>query len=101
MIGLGPRETRLWYVVDVVRLLMRGRTNSTGTVTLTENATTTTVNGLSVSSGDTVLLTPTTANAAGEAGTIYVSSVGQGTFTITHSNDTTTDRTFRWLSMGE
>lgn len=103
MIGLAPNESRLFKVVDVVRLLMRGRSNSTGNVTLTVNVATTTVTGLSISENDTVLLTPMTANAAAEVGngTMYVSSVGQGTFTITHANAATTGRDFRWASFGE
>lgn len=103
MIGLAPGETRLFKVVDVVRLLMRGRSNSTGSVTLDVNEASTTVTGLSISENDTVILTPMSANAATEVGngTMYVSSVGQGTFEITHANAATTGRDFRWASFGE
>jgi hypothetical protein len=41
---------------------------------------------------------PTTANAAAEIGngTIYVSSRGKQTATITHANNSQTDRTFAY-----
>jgi len=85
---------------------MRGKTNNTGTVTLTANSATTT---LTFSSGqignDTVIhFMPTTANAATEfgAGTLYVSArnVAGATFTITHVNNAQADRTFLYTLVG-
>ena len=45
-----------------------------------------------------MFLQAVTANAAAEvgAGTIYVSAKAQGSFTVTHANSATADRTFAY-----
>lgn len=43
---------------------------------------------------------PTTANAAAEIATMYVSSRGNGTFTLAHSNAATGDRTYVYAITG-
>src|SRR5580700_1301518 len=49
--------------------------------------------------GSVPLFTPATANAATEAGngTMYVSAVANGAFTITHAKSATTGRTFLYV----
>ena len=103
-----PRLLR--SVVRTIRNIMQGKTNNTGTVTLTANVASTNVD---VSLGDigpfsTILFMPTTANAAAEAGagTMYVSVITITTnpqvnrFTITHVNNAQIDRTFRFVIIG-
>jgi hypothetical protein len=46
------------------------------------------------------LFMPTTANAAAELATMFVSSRGKQTFTITHANNGQTDRTFKYVVIG-
>ena len=89
-------------IVQAVRQLQEGRSNATGLATLTASTTTTLVTAVTCSAGSTVLLQPTTANAAAEigAGTGYVSTVADGSFTIAHANNAQTDRTFRWHCVG-
>lgn len=88
-----------------IQQLGAGRSNAVGTVTLTLNAATTTVTptftGI-VAVGSTPILTPTTANAAAEVGngTMYVSAVANGSFTITHANSATAGRTFLYALLG-
>lgn len=76
-----------------------------GTVTLTANATSTTVTPAVVTSQSVILFDPLTANAALEltSGSMYVAEADRstGSFTITHTNDVTTDRTFRWVAAGD
>jgi len=84
--------------------LAAGRSNATGTITLTINSATTVVTtptGI-CAPGSKINLTPTTANAATEfgAGTWYISSVGVDTFTITHINSATASRTFAYDVVG-
>lgn len=95
-------ETRILVINTVLRQLAQGRNNATGSVTLTASATSTVVTSDVVNDEDTVLLSPMTANAAAEigAGTAYVSAVAKGSFTITHANAVSTDRTFRWATFG-
>lgn len=85
---------------------MIGKTNNTGTITLTANSATTTLTlapGI-VGTDTQLFLFPKTANAAAEvgAGTLYISgsSVTNNTFTITHANNAQTDRTYSYQFVG-
>jgi len=98
-------EKDLKKVILSLQQLAAGRSNATGTVTLTINVATTTVTPTqtgSIAAGSTPILTPTTANAATEVGngTMYVSAVANGSFTITHANNAQADRTFRYAILG-
>lgn len=87
---------------QAIRDLFAGRSNAVGTVTLRANQSTTTVTAINCGAGSRVFLMPTTANASAEFGngTIRISSVGQGTFTITHANNANADKTFFWVALG-
>lgn len=89
-------------IVQAIRDLFQGRSNAVGTVTLVEDDTTTTVTALNVGAGSRVFLMPITANASADfaSGGLYISSVGQGTFEITHPNTSDTDKTFFWVALG-
>lgn len=95
-------ETDQRKVISTVRQLSEGRSNATGTATLTASAASTVVTALTCGEGSTVLLMPTTANASAEigAGTIYIGTVANGSFTITHANNSQTDRVYRWVAIG-
>lgn len=93
-------------IATTVNSILIGKTNNTGSFTLTASVGTTTVTlaaGL-LGENTVILLSPTTANAATEfgAGTIYVSSrsVTNKTFTLTHVNNAQTDRTFNYVLVG-
>jgi hypothetical protein len=90
------REERL-----ALNEVIRGRTNAVDTKTLTAGAASTVVTDSRVTQYSRIFLFPTTANAAAELGngTCYVSSVGDGTYTITHANNAQVDRTFFVLIM--
>jgi hypothetical protein len=98
----GITETDLKKINLAIQQIASGRSNATGTVTLTTGATATVVNDNNCSAGSTPLLTPTTANAAAEIGngTLYVSAVANGSFTITHANSATSGRTFLYALQG-
>lgn len=100
--ALSPAEKDVTKLVQVIRQLIEGRSNATGIVTLTASAASTAVTAVNCSSGSTVLLHPTTANAAAEiaAGTAYVGTIANGSFTVTHANNSQTDRIFRWVCIG-
>ena len=97
-------ETDLKKIVLALQQLGAGRSNSVGTVTLTQNSATTVVTTRTgtCAPGSVPILIPTTANAATEfgAGTWYISSVGVDTFTITHVNSATASRTFLYAIHG-
>jgi len=98
----GLTETDPKKIVLAVQQLAAGRSNATGTVTLAAGAATTVVTDKNCAAGSTPLLTPTTANAAAEIGngTLYVSAIANGSFTITHANSATTGRTFLYAFVG-
>jgi len=81
---------------------MDGKTNNTGSFTLTASVASTAVTDLRVGADSVILVSPTTANAATEwaSGGMYISSVGKDTFTVTHANNAQTDRTFNYAVIG-
>jgi len=98
----GITETDLKKIILAVQQLAAGRSNAVGTVTLATSSATTVVSDKNCAIASTPLFTPITANAAAEAGngTMYVSAVTNGAFTITHSNSATTGRIFLYALHG-
>lgn len=92
-----PRE-----ISQVVNNILEGKLNSTGSFTCTASATTTSVTDFRAGLNSVILLMPTTANAASEigAGTAYVSTRAKQSFTVTHANNSQTDRTFAYVVIG-
>lgn len=87
----------------VIFTMWTGKLNCTGTITLTNGATTTTLNRKGLSPQSVVSWDPKTAAAAGElaAGTMYVLTADRGNdaWNITHANAGTT-RTFQFSVLG-
>lgn len=98
----GITETDLKRIILAIQQLAAGRSNAVGTVTLATGAATTIVPDRNCTLGSTPLLSPVTANAAAEVGngTMYVSAVANGSFTITHANSATPGRTFLYSLQG-
>jgi hypothetical protein len=98
----GITETDLKKIVLALHQLAAGRSNAVGAVTLTPSVGSTVVTDQNCAVGTTPILTPTTANAAAEMGngTMYVSAVANGSFTITHANAGTLGRTFLYALHG-
>lgn len=96
-VGGNPRE-----VAEIVNLILQGKINATGTVTLTAGAATTVLLDARLSGSSWIYPMPLTANAAAEigAGTLYFTAQGKGTVTINHANNGQTDREFRVLIIG-
>ena len=95
--GASPRQ-----VAEVVTRALDGGINATGSVTLTASAASTVVADKRLSATSYFGLMPTTANASAEVGngTIYVSSQGKQTISLTHANNGQTDRTYRYVILG-
>jgi hypothetical protein len=87
-------------IVQAINELFQGRSNATGTCTLTANATTTTVSAENCGDESIILLSPKTANAANAVATTYVSNVTNGAFTLTHANNAQTDKVFGYVAIG-
>lgn len=99
---ISTQERSVERIVGQVRALAEGRTIAAGQVTLRANETTTTVTNAIISAASFPVLFPTTASAATAvgAGAVYVGTVSNGSFVITHNSDAATDRTFNWYSLG-
>lgn len=97
----GPNE-RNRLVSDAVRNLVDGKGHAAGEVTLTASTASTVVTDLRAGVDSVITFMPKTANAAAEVGngTMYVSSRGKQTFTITHANNAQTDRDFEYSISG-
>ena len=95
----GDEEEHRRKLAEILDGVMDGKINSTGSVTLTASATTTTLLDRRIGTGSVLLFMPTTENAAGEIG-MYVSARGDGTATITHASMSQTDRTFAYAVLG-
>lgn len=92
----------LRLLADALNGILDGRQNNIGTFTLTSAAASTDVADRRVGTDSVVTWMPTTGNAAAEVGngTIYVSAVTAGQFTVTHANNAQTDRTFKYEVTG-
>jgi len=97
-----PVNIHLWNLTDAINSLIDGRSNATGTVTLTANAASTTVTDNKFESSMTVLLQPKTANAAAALSTTYIADAdkSKGSFVITHANNAQVDREFGYVRLG-
>ena len=99
---LSAEERDLARIVRAVRQLAEGRSNAVGTFTLTAGAASTVVTAPTCGAGASVLAFPKTANAATEIGngTMYIGTVANRSFTVTHANNGQTDRTFMYAALG-
>lgn len=97
-----PTEKDPYKIVRAVRELFEGRSNAVGAFTLMANTASTTVMAVNCGAGCTVLAFPKTANAAAEIGngTMYIGTVSNGSFVVTHANNAQTDRTFLYAALG-
>lgn len=86
-------------IAEVVAKIMDGKINATGTLTLAINTTTTTITDARIGPESKILISPTTANAAGAIATTYF-TVGDQTATVTHANNSQADRTFGYVVIG-
>jgi hypothetical protein len=96
------REEALRRIAQVVNGILGGKTNNASSVTLTVSVATTTIQKQEFGPNTHYSFTPLTANAAAEIGngTMYVSSRGKGTMTITHANNAQADRSFSYSYTG-
>lgn len=100
----GENEKNPQNLVRSLQQLAAGRSNATGTVTLTVSAAATTVVDENCSVNSVPKLVAATAHAAAEiaAGTIYIpiATITNGSFVIQHANNALADRTFSYALQG-
>jgi len=86
-------------LAEVINRVRVGKLANAGTVTLTASQTSTTITNHLINPDSTIVLIPTSEDAAGEVG-YWVSTYGDGTAIITHANDSRTTRSFKYLVFG-
>ena len=91
---LGDDELTL---ANVVNGILDGKVNSTGSVTLTNSATTTTLSDDRIGGDSVILFMPTTSDAS--TVTIHVTGRQKGQATLNHASATTT-RSFDYVIFG-
>ena len=91
-IGDEPRT-----ISTVVNNILDGKVNSTGSVTLTNSATTTTLSDDRIGADSVILFMPTTSDASSE--NIHVTARQKGQATLNHANASTT-RSFDYVIFG-
>ena len=77
-----------------------GKLNSTGTITLSASATTSTLTDARIGGNSVILFIPTTANGSTAFANLYVSAKGDGSATITHASSSNADQTFDYVVIG-
>ena len=97
-----PRSDGEWLTTRDSLNRALEQANAHGSVTLAASSATTVVTDYLTGPDSRVFFSPTTANAAAEVGngTMYVSARASGSFTVTHANNSQTDRTFDYLLVG-
>lgn len=101
ILWLATTETNQPRINKVVQQLMEGRSNATGTVTLSTDATSTTVTARTCGANSAIFMFPQTSIAQSSA-SAYVPStdVSAGSFIVHHSSSTSTSRIFNWVALG-
>ena len=88
-------------VAEVVRGVMDGKTNNTGSVTLaTGGATTTTLTDRRIGPESVIVFVPASVAANADATRVYSSAQGQGTATVNHAANITANKTYRYAVIG-
>ena len=86
-------------IAHTVNLLLDGKSNALGSVTLGASSTTTTLNDRRIGVDSIIAFMPTTANAKDE-GTPYVTARGAGTCTLNHVSNSQNDRSYDYAILG-
>ena len=90
-----------WFAIrTAVNSLLLGKTNNTGSVTLTASATSTALADTRIGGSSVILFCPTTATAATNLTNLRVTAKGDGTATLTHSNTADADKTYDYCIVG-
>tara|TARA_R100001015_G_scaffold18486_2_gene11757 strand:- start:5039 stop:5368 length:330 start_codon:yes stop_codon:yes gene_type:complete len=87
-------------ISNVLNNTIDGKLNSTGNVTLTASATSTTLTDARIGANSIILFMPTTANGNSAKDNLFVSARANGTATLTHASSSNTDQSFGYVVIG-
>jgi len=80
--------------------VMDGKINSTGQITLTASATTTTLTDARIGANSVLLFMPQTANARTALNGLYITNRGNGSCTVNHPSSANTDQDLSYVIIG-
>lgn len=83
-----------------INQLGEGRSNATGSLILTPNATSTAVVAINCGADSVVLLSPLTASARTALNGSYISATRAGGFTVTHPSSAAIDQAMKFVCLG-
>ena len=88
-------------VAEVVRGIMDGKTNNTGSITLAVGgATTTAMTDRRIGPDSVIVFVPASTAANADSSRIYTSAQGQGTATVNHVTNIVANKTYRYAIIG-
>jgi hypothetical protein len=99
---VSTNERDLSRYAIALQQLEQGRSNAAGNCTLAAGTATTKIFAPNCAATSKVFLFPASVHAAAEFGngTLFVSIVANGTFTLTHAANAQTDRSFFFVCLG-
>ena len=90
----------LTQIVNAINAILRGRSNAVGTITLDPLAASTVIEDPRISADSSIHLQPTNGITAACCTSTYISSIGNGTATITHLSTGDLDKTYKYTIHG-
>jgi len=99
-VSMPDSSQHLRLISNTVNNTLDGKLNSTGNVTLTASATSTTLTDARIGANSIILFMPTTANGNTAKANLFVSARADGTATLTHASSTNADQTFGYVVLG-
>lgn len=99
-LSMPDNSVHLRLVSSTLNNTIDGKLNSTGTITLTASATSTTLSDARIGGNSVILFSPTTANGKTAFANLFVSAKASGTATLTHSSSANADQNFDYVVIG-
>ena len=95
--GEDPRK-----MATAINEVMNGKINAYGSLTLTPSAAATTISDRLCGPNSVILLMAKTSTAASEigGGTMYIGTRTEGSFVVSHANNSASDRSFVYVLLG-
>jgi len=99
-LSMPNQAQHLRLISNTVNNTLDGKLNSTGAVTLTANATTTSLTDERIGVNSVIIFEPTNANSNSAKAGLFVSAKASGSATLTHSSSSNTDQIFDYVVIG-
>ena len=99
-LSMPDNSQHLRLVSSTLNNVMDGKLNSTGTITLTASATSTTLTDARIGGDSVIVFMPITANGKTAENNLFVSARQSGQATLTHASSSNNDQNFAYIIIG-